>query len=258
MLFRSPLSLAAWKLPLFSRLGHPERALMGLWCVLPVAAALGLAQLRPRWALLFGLLSAGESIARSSWPIAGTVFDFPAAIERIQDGAVIQLPFAAADPGMVLQTRHGQPIFGGMGEREADLRPPGFQARLENPFVLALAGTMNDRDPPIAYTAADRAAITSLFRWVWLDRRLVPSGAAARGYDPSAKARQLVKELGPSVASGPDGWLWDLSRPTPPNPPGMGAAAVAAPPDLLDRLGDVDRPIQAPEPMRRRGVGPGE
>lgn len=254
----NPLYVGAWKvLPLLPRLGFPERAMMGVWTMLAAAGALGLGRLRPRWALLFGVLASGEAIWRNSWPIPGTVYDVPAAVERIRDGGVIHLPFAVADPGMVLQTVHGQPIFGGMGERERDLRPKGLTERLENPFYVMLAATMNDRDPPIAYTLEERTAITTMFRWVWLDRRVTPEGWGARGYEAVAKARALTKELGPAVSSGPDGWLWDLARPIPANPPGLGADAVDPPAGLLDQLGDIDRPILEPEPLRRRGQGPG-
>ncbi len=214
-------------LPLFPRLGFPDRAAMGTFLLLPLAAALGLMRIDKVYAWMFAVVLVGEGFWRGGLPVQTTRSGVPAAATHIRDnpGAVIYLPFGANDDAMVHQTFHGQPIFGGMGEREEDLRPPGYKKRLQNGFVVMLGGTLNDTDVPIQYTAAEREAITSTYRWVWFDRRYGPPAWRAAGYDTDGKYARLVRELGEPAINQKGFALWDLHRPAPADAPGLGPDA---------------------------------
>lgn len=249
---QNPVYIFCWDhLPLFSRLGFPERVHAGTFQLLAMILAIGLARLDLVWSGLAGPVFVGEMLWRAMVPVQTTACGIPPGADLIaeQKGAVIHLPFGANEDAMLYQTRHGQPIFGGMGEREPDLRPPGFEARLENDFVRMLAGTLNDREPPIAYTPKDREAIIRSFRWVWFDRRYVPPAWAAVGYDLEGKYRRLVAELGEPVVVDANYAIFDLQRPTPADAPGLGPLAVPTP-DAITRLEDAEL---APQDVRVGG-----
>ncbi len=222
------LFVTLWdNLPLLPRLGFPDRAAMATFLLLPMAAALGLARVDKVYAWIFAFVFVGEGFWRGGLPVSATPCGVPTAAQVIKDqgGAVIFLPFGANDDAMVHQTFHGQPLFGGMGEREADMRPAAYDARLKNSFVIMLGGTLNDTETPIAYTAEDRAEISSLFRWVWFDRRYGPPLWRELGYDADRKYRRLVRELGQPVTETRAFALWDLHQPIPADAPGLGPLA---------------------------------
>ncbi|MES2640551.1 MAG: hypothetical protein V4850_13745 [Myxococcota bacterium] len=235
----NPFFITLWDhVPLLSRLGFPERVACMAFVLLAMCAAVGLARLDRVWAPLFVGVVLAEGLWRGGMPIPSTGYHIPDGNLRIRDlgGAVIYLPFGANEDAMVYQTLHGQPLFGGMGERERDLRPKGYEHRLENRFVVMLGGTMNDTEPPIAYRPADREAMTALFRWVWLDLRFSPPSWTAIGYDRDAKLRRLTAELGRPADYEPDTYaLWDLHAPVPADAPGLGPTAVVTGHEL-DRL----------------------
>jgi hypothetical protein len=201
---------------------------MGTFLVLPVVAALGLARVDKVYAWIFACVVVGEVYWRGGLPVSTTLSGVPPGAVFIKEnpGPVIYLPFGATDDAMVHQTRHGQPIFGGMGEREADMRPEGYSKRLENSFIVMLGGTLNDTETPIAYTRADREAISATYRWVWFDRRYGPPMWRSIGYDVDGKYRRLVAELGEPAREAKGYVIWDLRNPIPAAAPGLGSNAV--------------------------------
>ena len=248
----NPLYIFCWEhLPLFSRLGFPERVHAGTFQLMAMVLALGLSRLDLVWAALAGPVFVAEMLWRTMVPVGTTACGIPSGNDRIREegGAVIYLPFSANEDAMIYQTRHGQPIFGGMGEREPDLRPAGYSARLQNDFIRMLAGTLNDTEPPVAYTLADRQAIEAQFRWVWFDRRYAPPAWSALGYDLEGKYQRLVSELGEPVVSDPNYALFDLRHPVPADAPGLGPTAVRNP-EAWTRLEDAQL---APQDMRVGG-----
>lgn len=224
-------------LPLLPRLGFPDRALMATFLLLPVAAAPAIARLGGVPAVVLALLAVGQGVGSGAFPVDTTICGVPGAAAEIRDGggAVIFLPFGASDDALVHQTFHGQPMFGGMGDREADMLPEGYRRRLQNSFIVMLGGTLNDEETPIAYTRADREEIAATYRWVWLSRRYAPPVWKRVGYDPEAKRRRLIEELGRPVAEEQGYSLWDLRRPIPADAPGLRADAAPRP-DALERL----------------------
>jgi hypothetical protein len=228
-------------LPLLTRLGFPDRAMCLAFILLGVGAALGLTRVDGIWSGLFAAVAIGEIAWRGTLPLASTTYgESPCANEVArQGGPVIHLPLGSSEISLVLQTAHGQPTLGGMGERDPDLRPEGYEARLDNPFVINLGATLHDRQPAIAYTRADRDAIASRFRWVWLELDLVPPSWRTFGYDPAAARRQLERELGSPVIEGASCVVFDLRGPIPADAPGLAADAQPAS-DALRRLGVSD------------------
>ena len=229
-----------WEIiPFFRRLGFPERIAAVGFVAIGAAGGIGLSRVRARWSVLLAGLAVGELYVGHALPLPVTGFP-PTRAEKIVregGGAVIGLPLGLSELQMVLQTRHGQPLFGGMGEGTADLLPPAFAERLNNTFVLMLAATYSDADPRIGYTLEDRDAIVKGYRWVWLEtRRAVPS-LTQRRFDPLGRVRRLTEELGPPVYSDGRQALWDL-RAVPANAPGLG-------PDVT-RAGAKERAIVLP------------
>lgn len=222
-------------LPLISRLGFPERAQAMSFILLAMVAAAGLAKMDAVYAFLFAAVALTEPVFRQAIPVAATGFPIPPGNEviRVEGGPVIHLPFGSNEDAMVYQTHHGQPLFGGMGEREDDLRPEGYNERLKNGFIIMLGGTANDNDVPIAYTAEERAAISAEYRWVWFDRRFNPPSWTAFGYDKDSKYLRLVKELGAPRMEDQEYALWDLRGAVPADAPGLGPDAVRTGGELL-------------------------
>lgn len=226
--WENPFFITLWEhVPLLPRLGFPERSMSMAFVLIAMGAAVGLARLDVVWSSLFAMVVVGEALWRGMIPVPATGYDIPDGNVVIRDegGPVIYLPFGASEDAMVFQTMHGQPLFGGMGEREQDLRPPGYRARLQNGFVVMLAASLNDVEAPIAYTRAEREEISGLFRWVWLDRRFNPPSWTALGYDRASKYARLVKELGEPRSADENHALWDLRGPVPANAPGLGPTA---------------------------------
>lgn len=228
---QNPVFIWVWEhVPYMPRLGFPERVASFGFLMFAVALARALPRLDTVvWAPMLALVAVGEARYRGAFPVHATGWDFGEAVDIVtrEGGAVIPLPLGATEDAMVFQTRHGQPIFGGMGDREQELRPRGYDVRLDNTFVMMLAATLNDTNAPIGYTREDREAISREFRWVWLDIRGYPSKWNNLGYDSQGKVRRLVEELGPPAHGGEDALLWDLHNVVE-NPPGLGADAVMA------------------------------
>lgn len=226
-----PNPYAVWlydHVPLLPRLAFPDRISSIISLLLVGAAALG--PFRRSW--LAGVLAVGcitELNLQRRFPAPATVFVEPAAarVVRADPGPVLHLPFGFAEDLLALQVFHGQPIFGGMAEREADLRPAAYTRRLRNPFVVMLTATMGDQEPRRGYRAEHRDAITRLFRWVWMDRRWGGIGQTRVWYDPEAKLRRLSEELGAPVYTDRDVALWDLHA-LPASPPGFDAPLPSA------------------------------
>jgi hypothetical protein len=174
------------------------------------------------WSAVLPVLAITEAFWRGALPLGHTGWNFGKHVDLIakDPGPVIYLPFGSTEDAMVYQTRHGQPMFGGMGEREPDLRPPGYEKRLQNTFVMMLGATLNDKDPAIGYTKEDREAITSVYRWVVLDIRSHPSQWNKLDYDLGGRIRRFDQELGQPVSMEDTIVVWDLH------------AVVADPPGL--------------------------
>lgn len=226
----NPPFIWLWEhLPFLPRLGFPERIACFGFLALGIAAAKALTRVDVVWAGLLVFVALGEARFRQSLPLQTTAYHFSEAndIVKREGGAIVYLPFGTNEDAMVFQTQHHQPLFGGMGEREKDLRPKGYDLRLDNTFIMMLGATLDDDGAPIGYTAADREAVTSTFRWVWLDTRTHPVSWNALGYDPPGKIRRLSQELGEPVHVEQDLVLWDLHTPVA-APPGLGADAVMA------------------------------
>lgn len=252
-------------LPLLERLGFPERAAMGTFLVLPAVVALGLARVDKVYAWIFGIVLVGEVYWRGGLPVDSTRSAVPPGAEvlREEGGPVIYLPYGATDEAMIHQTHHGQPIFGGMGEREADMRPVAYSERLKNSFIVMLGGTLNDKEPPLAYTREDREAIAETYRWVWFDRRYGPPMWRQIGYDAEGKYRRLLLELGEPTRESKAYVLWDLRKPVPADAPGLGPDAVTVA-DAIARLptgnfeaGDKGPQLPGAGGMRMSPSGPG-
>jgi hypothetical protein len=209
--------------PMLTRLGFPERATSMTFLLLSAGAAVGLAQIDAVWPPLLVAGALAEGLWRGSLPVEHTSYRISDAVAHIRDegGAVINLPLGSSETGMVLQTAHGQPMFGGMGEREPDLRPAGYEARLRNTFVVALGGSLNDEQPPIGYTRADRETLSQAYRWVWFDLTYTAPGWGDLGYAPRSKLARLQKELGDPVAMDDTYALFDLHAPIPADAPGL-------------------------------------
>jgi hypothetical protein len=253
----NPLYAFAWDhVPLVQRLGFPDRAAVGTFLALSMAAALGLSRLPRLAAAAFPVLLLGELGWADVIPVRATSGGAPPDAVYIRDnpGPVIFLPLGIQDNAMVHQTVHGQPIFGGMGERETDMRPPAFSRRLENNFIRMLGGSLNDTEAPIAYSREERAEVARLYRWVWMDLRAGPPDWRRLGYDPRSKAERLRKELGAPVRESQFYLLWDLRVRLPEEAPGLSASAVARP-DALTRL--VTSSLHAaPGPKTAPAAGP--
>ncbi len=229
--FTNPIYVLLWgNIPLLPRLGFPERILSMTFVLLAMCAAAGLLRLDAVWSPLLVAVVGLELLWRSALPLPTSVYDFSVGNQHIrrEGGAVIYLPFGANEDAMVYQTLHGQPLFGGMGEREPDLRPAGYQERLRNTFIILLAGSLNDTEAAIGYTLRDREAISRLFRWVWFDRRFAPPSWVALGYDRASKRARLIKELGEPILEDASYTLWDLHAPVPSDAPGLAADAELA------------------------------
>ena len=213
----------------FRRLGFPERISAIGFVVIVAAGAVGLSRARARWSLLVATIAVADLFGTGALPLPVTAYPPSRAEILVRDGggAVIGLPFGLSELQMVSQARHGQPLFGGMGEGAADLYTPAFAARLDNTFVLMLAATDSDAEPRIGYTSEDREAIVKIYLWVWLERRLAPSSGTLRRFDPLGRLRRLTEDLGAPVYSDGRQVLWDL-RAAPVNPPGLGSDVTLA------------------------------
>ena len=226
----NPIYGFLWEfIPFFRRLAFPERISAIGFVVIVAAGAVGLSRVRARWSVLVAMLAFGELFGSGLLPLPVTAYPPSRAEVLVRDGggAVIGLPFGLSELQMVSQARHGQPLFGGMGEGAADLYTPAFAARLDNTFVLMLAATDSDAEPRIGYTSEDREAIVKIYRWVWLERRRAPSSGTLRRFDPLGRLRRLTEELGAPVYSDGRQVLWDL-RAVPVNPPGLGSDVTLA------------------------------
>ncbi len=238
-MIRNYLVILLWDhLPLFSRLGFPDRATCMTFLMLSLGAAYGLSRLDAVWVPLFALGVLGEAFWSTNLPLPNTVYvPSPcASYVRAHPGPVIALPLGSSESAMITQTAHGQPMFGGMGEREPDLRPNGYDERIRNTFLINIGATLSDSHPPIGYTLADREAITSVFKWAWYDLKFTPPSWSAAGFNGEAVVRQLTKELGEPVMRVGRCAVFDLQGPVPTNAPGLDPSAKRATDELI-RLG---------------------
>lgn len=231
--------IAMWEhLPLYPRLGFPDRVTAVTFVLLALGVAAGLARLDIVWAPLFALVAVGEGLWTTLLPLPHTTYHPNPCADWLadKDGAVVMFPLASSESAMVLQTWHGRPMFGGMGEREPDLRPAGYERRLANTFLIALGATLNDTHTPIGYTLADREALVKDFRWAWYDRKYTPPMWTNAGYNPDAVLKRMNRELGEPALLLERCAIYDLSAPMPADPPGRSPPAKMASDELV-RIG---------------------
>lgn len=194
--------------PYVARLGFPERVAAFGFPLLAAAAALGLARTDAVWAALLPAVALAEAAWRSDLPVQSTAWSFPPAVDIVarEGGAVFTLPAGNAEEAMVEQTRHGQPISGGMGQSPTGSLRGGHDSRPYSPVAVALA----DLDGPALAAAPPtaRAAFAEEFRWIWLDVRGVGPSRLGTA-DLSAVVPGLADALGTPVYADDDTVLWD-------------------------------------------------
>ncbi len=221
----NPPYVLLWQwLPLLKRLGFPDRILAWTYLFFAAAGAITLARVDRVWSWLFIVVALGEAMWRNDAPVNVSRYRFPPATQRVaaEGGAVVHVPLFFAEVGMVYQTRYGQPMLGGMGEHEDDLRPGTFRPRIEqNGFLTMLFATATDTEVPIPYTLEERAAVAAQYRWVWLDRRYAPAAWRNVTYSHSGVYARFVTELGPPAVVDNTHALWDLHAELPTNTPSL-------------------------------------
>ncbi len=246
-------------LPLLPRLGFPDRATSLTFLLLSLGAAAGLARLDVVWVPLFAIVAVGECLWSGLLPLPHTGYYPSECAEHVRDdaGPVIVLPLGTSETAMVTQTQHGQPMFGGMGEREPDLRPDGYDRRIRNSFLIMLGATLSEKHPPIGYTRADREEISQLYRWAWFDRKFVPPSWTTAGYNGDSVLAHMEKELGPPAFATEKCVLFDLRKPIPAGAPGLDPSAKRATDELV-RLGisNVDAAAHHATGESRPAAGP--
>jgi hypothetical protein len=191
---RVPLPFLAFfkALPLFSRISHPFRFVVGVELGLGVLAALGLATwLRGRRRVLawpVGVLAAGAVLAETWFlspavlPVAHSDATLPAGYQAIisdpESGAVLDLPIAFPLLERAVynwyQVHHGRPIPYTLNEP----LPPGLKHNQLARFVLDLeasrARLLPRTLPDLELVVSARVLARQGYRWVVVHDRLYP------------------------------------------------------------------------------------
>jgi hypothetical protein len=192
---RLPLPFLAFfeALPLFSRISHPFRFVVGVELGLGILAAWGLAHLlRHRSALTGWLVGAAAAalVLSETWlaspaqlPVATSIAHLPAGYQHIMDdeeeGAVLDLPIAfplleRAVYGWY-QVHHGRPIPYTLNEP----LPPGLKHNQLARFIIDIessrARLMPRTLPDLELVVSSRVLSRQGYRWVVVHDRLYPA-----------------------------------------------------------------------------------
>lgn len=261
------------RLPLFARFWFPYRALCVVWVLLPLLVGLLVAWAprgrRPVVALTLGILLPGEAILRLGLvsPPTTTLPERPAyGVIAAAGGGVIELPFGVDQLPIAYQTRHGQPLLGGMGEANPQLRPRGFDERARRSALLRFLIDACARPVPAPVPDSSWAdLVREGFRWVALHRdvltvyevrRLLAAPGAPGAYGAPAVRTSLTAVLGPPLMVDGPVLFWFLAGPPPE------AAAAFAPDDSSLARWDAGGgfPYTIPDELRPKpapALGPG-
>lgn len=256
-------ALALERLPLFSRFWFPYRALCVVWLLLPLLVGLLVAwaprSRRAAVALALGVLLPGEAILRLDLasPPTTTLPERPAyGVIAAAGGGVIELPFGVDQLPIAYQTRHGQPLLGGMGEANPHLRPRGFDERAQRSALLRFLIDACARPvPPPVPDSSWADLVREGFRWVALHRDvltvyearglLAPPGG--RGvYGAPAVRTSLTAVLGPPLMVDGPVLFWSLAGP----PPEAAAAFAPDGPSLARWDAGTGFPYTIPHELR--------
>jgi hypothetical protein len=191
---RLPLPFLAFfeALPLFSRISHPFRFVIGVELGLGIAAAWGLARLmrgRPAWmSWLLGIATAGlvltETFAASPTPLpvatsrAVLPDGYSFLLEDEEDGAVLDLPIAFPLLERAVynwyQVHHGRPIPYTLNEP----LPPGLRHNQLARFILDIeagrARLLPRTLPDLELVTSSRVLARQGYRWVVVHDQLYP------------------------------------------------------------------------------------
>lgn len=216
---RIPLPFLAFfdALPVFERISHPFRFVMGVQLALGVLAALGLARL-PRWGQGLAAVVLGLELLLGSpavWPLPRASAEIPAIYTEIKadpvPGAVLDLPVSVPNleraSYLYYQTLHGRPSPYGLNEPLPEVLG---RSRLLRTLLLAEAGRM-DRLPPMMpeldLVVSGRSLARLGFRYVVLHGDLYPPERRQQSVDI------LRVALGPETAVRDSMLLWRLESP---------------------------------------------
>jgi hypothetical protein len=132
------------------------------------AAILGIAVLTCVWGRE---LDGAKLVPFPIWP-AGIPAGYRC-LSEVDEGAVIELPYAHSQAHLYYQTIHGRPIFGGMVEDNPVFSPSGQVAiQKDNTFLAVLLDQSTEAENPPDYRDVDRAALHELgYRYVLVDKR---------------------------------------------------------------------------------------
>jgi hypothetical protein len=196
--------------PFFERLWFPYRAIsVGLVAVcLVVGARL---ENRP-W--LVGVLSIGLLAGQHSvWPVLTHPVGCPKPLMEAgeQGGKLIILPMRVQHDGLIWQTWHKMPTFGGMGESAPLLWPPGYKERMNHPFIKALREAC--ARPDKAQPASAALFIQEGYRWVALRLDILASEQERWGrVVPEAQVQEAISRVVSSTPWKAEGGIvvWEL------------------------------------------------
>lgn len=227
-----PYLLAYRWLPFFDRLWFPYRMVVMAFVGLSLAAAEAISRIEQsrfvRWAPVVSAVvllgAAWEQHANLAFPLVHRDLTPPAVYETIGElgGGLIELPIGLARVSIAHQPVHKQPVFGGMAENAKIFWPPGYEARLKNPFIRFLKGVTHDVQGAPSFRPTDVMSLKADgFRWVVLDRHLVDANLHNTPMKRKLTAEQqenapfivqdaIIQELGPPVAIDGPLAVWDL------------------------------------------------
>jgi hypothetical protein len=179
-------------IPMFSRISHAYRFVMGTTLALCVLLALMVRAVRiqggPVWAVVAVLtvLRVGESFYGSSavFPLAHSSLQIPSVMADLQDGAVLDLPVAVPvlNRGQysIGQLVHGQPIPYGLN----DPIPPPIAANHFLSFLVEMewsrAHSFPSSLPWLDLELGRQAAIDDGLKWIVLHEELYPEASFNR------------------------------------------------------------------------------
>lgn len=241
--------------PFFERLWFPYRIASGAMVLLCILGGV-LIKNRPTIAIILAILSLSGQAWMGLWPLA-THDVHPSPLLQAagtEAGALITLPLRVQHDGLIQQTYHHMPTFGGMGESAALLWPTGYKNWLKEPFIRSLQDacfqSKRIEGPADAQIWQQRG-----YRWIELRRDLLwveqqkahPSQDALSALDATVAA--LNRLLGPAVAVEGNRVLWDLQQKFIPAPEFQATDARLqdrqwaqdALPDYLQRLEELGR-----------------
>ncbi|MSP54127.1 MAG: hypothetical protein EXR69_00740 [Myxococcales bacterium] len=172
-------------IPVFQRISHPFRFVMGVQLGLGILAVGGLAR-RPGWVHgVAGALMIGESLLASPapWPIARSRTDIPAYVYAMHDdptpGAVVDLPINVPNLERAVylhyQTMTGRPIPYSLNE---PLPPILQRSHLARALLVAEGGQVDSLPPSLGsldLVVAGRALARVGVRYIVVHERMYPS-----------------------------------------------------------------------------------